>query len=88
LSTKANVLKCQTITYEKLGILTPFEGVCFGHAFLKTCQYAIYNEKISSSLRCVNIKYAQSLIQDCITWPKNQEKEGWKWTNVCLATCL
>ncbi len=88
MSTIANVLKCQTITYEKLGILTPFEGVCFGHAFFKTCQYAIYNEKISSSLQCVNIKYAQSLIQACITWPKNQEKEGWKWTNVCLATCL
>jgi hypothetical protein len=31
LSTIRNVLKCQT--YEKLGIFTPFEGVCFDHAF-------------------------------------------------------
>jgi len=23
----------QIVTYEKLGILTLFEGVCFGHAF-------------------------------------------------------
>jgi hypothetical protein len=88
LSIIANVFKCQTITCEKLGILTPFESVCFGYAFFLTCQYATYNEKVSSSLQHVSIKCAQSLIQACITWPKNQEKEGWNgklfvWIYVC-----
>jgi hypothetical protein len=36
LSIMTNVLK-QIVNYEKLGILAPFEGVCFGHALSKTC---------------------------------------------------
>jgi hypothetical protein len=36
LSIMTNVLK-QIVNYEKLGILVPFEGVCFGHALSKTC---------------------------------------------------
>jgi hypothetical protein len=36
LSTMTNVFK-QIVNYEKLGILAPFEGVCFGHALSKTC---------------------------------------------------
>jgi hypothetical protein len=32
LSTMTNVVK-QIVGYEKLGILTPIEGVCFAHAF-------------------------------------------------------
>jgi hypothetical protein len=31
-----NILK-QIVSYEKLGIFAPFEGVCFGHALSKTC---------------------------------------------------
>jgi hypothetical protein len=31
-----NVLK-QIVNYEELGILAPFEGVCFGHALFKAC---------------------------------------------------
>jgi hypothetical protein len=62
----------QTIICEKLGILAPFEGVCFGHALFKLCQYA--NEKVSSSLQPMNIKYAQFLIQACITWQKKSRK--------------
>ncbi len=56
LSTMTNVFK-QIIICEKMGILAPFEGVCFGHALFKVCQYA--NEKVSSSLQPMNIKYAQ-----------------------------
>jgi len=52
---KTNVFK-QIVNCKKLGILAPFEGVCFNHALLKTCQYATFHEKVSSSLQCVNIK--------------------------------
>jgi hypothetical protein len=31
-----NVLE-QIVSYEKLGIFAPFEGVCFGHALSKAC---------------------------------------------------
>jgi hypothetical protein len=64
----------QTVICEKLEILAPFEGVCFGHALFKVCQYATSNEKVSSSLQLVNIKYAQFSIQACITWPKESRK--------------
>jgi hypothetical protein len=39
-------------------ILAPFEGVCFGHALSKACQYATFNEKESFGLQLVNIKFA------------------------------
>jgi len=28
----------------------PFEGVCFGHALFKACQYATFDEKVNSNL--------------------------------------
>jgi hypothetical protein len=55
-STMTNVLK-QIVGYERLGILAPCEGVCFGHAFSKTCQYAISDEKVNSGLQPGNIKF-------------------------------
>jgi hypothetical protein len=58
------------VNYQKLGILAPFESVCFGHALFKACQYATFDEKVNSSLQCVNIKFVQSSIQTCKTWPK------------------
>jgi len=50
-----NVLK-QIVSYEKLGILAPFEGVCFGHASSKACQHATFDEKVSLGLQHVNTK--------------------------------
>jgi hypothetical protein len=54
-STMTNALK-HIITCGELGMQTPFEGVCFGHALFKVRQYATSNEKISSSLQLVSIK--------------------------------
>jgi hypothetical protein len=51
-----NVLK-QIVNYERLGKLAPCEGVCFGHALSKTCQYATSNEKVSSGLQPGSIKF-------------------------------
>jgi hypothetical protein len=56
LSTMTNVLK-QIVNYERLGKLAPCEGVCFGHALSKTCQYATSNEKVSSGLQPGSIKF-------------------------------
>jgi hypothetical protein len=56
LSRMTNVLK-QFVSYERLGILAPCEGVCFGHALSKTCQYATSNVKVSSSLQPMSIKF-------------------------------
>ncbi len=79
LSTITNVFK-QIINYYELGTLAPFEGGCSSHAFLKTCQYAIFGEKLNSGLQHVNMKFAQSSIQTYITWPKKLGKKrvGWK----------
>jgi len=69
LSTMTNALK-QIIICEKLAMYAPFEGVCFGHALSKACQYATSNEKIFFNLQPVNIKTTQSSIQSCMTWLK------------------
>jgi len=69
--TMTNVLK-QIVNYEELKILAPFEGVYFGHALFKTCQYAISDEKVTSCEQHVRINSIQSLIEAC---QKNQKKE-------------
>jgi hypothetical protein len=71
-----------------MGLLAPFEGVCFGHALFKVCQYAISNEKVSSSLQLVNIIYAQFSIQAYITWPKKSRKWKVERTKACSVTSL
>jgi len=45
----------QIITCEKLGMQALFEGVCFGHALLKVCQYATFDKKISFGLQPMSI---------------------------------
>jgi len=87
MSIMTNLLK-QVVSYETLEILAPFEGVCFGHALFKACQYGIFDEKISLGLQLVNIKFVQSLIKTCITWSKHLRKRRVKWTKVYLATKL
>jgi len=37
------------VNCEPLGLEEGFQGICFGHAFSKTCQYGITEE------RCVRI---------------------------------
>jgi hypothetical protein len=69
-----NVFK-QIVSFEKLVILALFEGVCFGHALSKACQYATFNEKVILGLQLVNIKFAQSSIQACIKWPNKIRKK-------------
>jgi len=78
----------QIVNYQRLGILAPFEGVCFGHALSKACQYATFDEKVNSSLQRVNIKFVQSSIQTCKTWPKISRNGRVEWKKMCLATCL
>ncbi len=70
-----NVLK-QIVSYEKLGIFAPFESVCFGHALFEACWYATFEEKERSNLQPMNIKFAQSLIQAYVTWPKIKKRKG------------
>jgi hypothetical protein len=71
-----NALK-QIVNYEKLKILTPFEGVCFGHALLKVCQHATSNEKVSSGLQHVSINSIQSSIEACQKKSRKRKVE-WK----------
>ncbi len=51
-----------TISCDVLGLEENFQGTCFNHAFLKTCQYAKTNEKVCKRLKYVSIKVAQ---KDC-----------------------
>jgi len=44
------------VNCEPLGLEEGFQGICFGHAFSKTCQYGITKEKVCRDLKCVSIK--------------------------------
>ncbi len=42
-----------------LGLEESFQGICFSHAFLKTCQYVTIVEKVCKDLQYVSVKTAQ-----------------------------
>jgi hypothetical protein len=58
------------ISCEALGLVTPFDSVCFGHTMRKVAQYAINDDKISKDLMLVSVKFVQMSFQSYITWPK------------------
>jgi hypothetical protein len=64
-----SIVKCEVIDLNE-----NFQGTCFGYAFSKTCQYSITNEKVYKNLWFISIKYAQSNLQKCDTWLKNQRR--------------
>ncbi len=51
LFTMTNVFK-QIVSYQRLAILAPFEGVCFGHTLSKAYQYATFDEKVNKFTMC------------------------------------
>jgi len=55
------------VSYNNLGLLKPFDGICFRHAMLKVCEYVIINEKMSIGLSSTSIEAMQSSLQKCIT---------------------
>jgi hypothetical protein len=48
-----SIVKCEVFNLNE-----NFQGVCFGHVFSKTCQYAITNEKVFKNFKFVSIKSA------------------------------
>ncbi len=47
------------IKFEVLGLDQSFQGTCFGHGFLKTCQYVTINEKVCKNPQFISIKSTQ-----------------------------
>jgi hypothetical protein len=43
---------------DMLGLEEIFQGICFGHAFSKVCQYVTIEEKVCKNLQYVSIKFA------------------------------
>ncbi len=48
--TLKSVVNCDVLGFEFF-----FQGTCFGHAFIKTCQYATIDEKVCKCLRFISI---------------------------------
>jgi hypothetical protein len=57
LNTMVVTLKSR-VNCEALGMMENFQGICFGHAFFKACQYAIVEELVYTGLKYVSIKFA------------------------------
>jgi hypothetical protein len=64
------------INCEVLGLEENFHGIFFGHAFSKTCQYAIFERRVCKIFKYVSIKSRQFDMQKCMTWQKNLEIEN------------
>jgi hypothetical protein len=47
------VVNCEILNMEE-----SFQGICFGHAFSKACQYGIVEEKVCKNLKHISIKLA------------------------------
>ncbi len=62
--TLKSIVSCDMLVLEE-----SFQGICFGHAFFKACQYATTKEKVCKDLWYVLIKAAQGDLQKCIMWP-------------------
>ncbi len=57
MNTTTTTLK-SIVSCDMLGLEESFQGVCFGHAFSKTCQYGTIEEKVYKCLQYVSIKFA------------------------------
>ncbi len=76
------------VNYEFIGLEKSFQGTCFGHVFSKACQYVITEEKVCEDLKYVSIKYIQTNMQKCITWPKKSGMGRYKWNKTCVETSI
>jgi len=63
-TTLKSIISCDMLDLEE-----SFNGIYFGHAFSKACQYATTKEKNCKYLQYVLIKYAQRDLEKCIIWP-------------------
>jgi hypothetical protein len=87
LDTLTNVLK-SIVKCETLGLEKKIQGTCFGHVFSRTCQYATTNDKVCENLKYVSIKFAQTNLQKCITWPNKFGKGRQEWNKACIEVGL
>ncbi len=55
------------VSCEALGLEKCFLGTCFGHVFLKACQYVMTNEKVCRISKHFFIKSTQGGLQNYIT---------------------
>jgi subtilase family serine protease len=76
------------ISCDMLGLEESFQGICFGHAFSKACQYVTTKEFFCKDLQYVSIKSVQRDLHKCITWPKKSSKGKQKWEKACENSSL
>ncbi len=55
------------VSCNNLGLLKPYDGIYFGYAMSKVCEYVTINEKMFFGLSLASIKVTQSSLQKCIT---------------------
>jgi hypothetical protein len=72
------------VSYPPLGLVVLWQGLCFGHAFNKTCQYTCNDTKVSIDFKEVNLKVTQFILQKKFTWTKKSSKGRIEWHRACL----
>jgi hypothetical protein len=62
LNTLTTTLKL-IVSCDMLGLEESFQGICFGHASSKACQYVTTEEKVCKDLRCVKQIYSKRFVK-------------------------
>jgi hypothetical protein len=72
------------VNCEVLGMEESFQGICFGHAFSKACQYRTDEDFFCKNLKYISIISSQFDLQKYITWPKKSGKRKHEWIKACI----
>ncbi len=75
---------CSIVDSRTLKLQWVYEGTCFGHIMFKAYQYATNDEKVTTSLKQVNVKVAQGNLPKTITWTKKSRKRRHAWERACV----
>jgi hypothetical protein len=68
------IVLTSVVSCELLQLLSPFSGICFGHAISNACQHAINDIKLGVGMKEVNVAKVQNALQKTITWTKKLSK--------------
>jgi hypothetical protein len=72
------------ISCEYLGLEENFSSKLFWSCFFQCMLIEQINENVCKNLKYVYIRFAQTYMQKCITWPKKFENCSQEWDKACV----
>jgi hypothetical protein len=76
------------ISCNSMGLLEPIDGLCFGHALSKVCQYATTNKNMFTNLSYTSIKRCSKCHLEMYYMTQKMGKGCQAWDKACMDTGL